>query len=172
MKKITPPVRMVLFGGLPTAFVVRTPHITRKGMSAKEYFVGFPLHVQSSAHGRRGNRRRAAGGGRSEAISRKCPDWRPRQRPGIGWHDGEHIAGGPAGPPHAHGHQNMPPACFSRCARALSSLCPLNAKNNTILSDGVIFWSGRRGSNSLPRPWQGRALPDELRPQNNGYYSA
>ena len=26
-------------------------------------------------------------------------------------------------------------------------------------------WSGRRGSNSLPRPWQGRALPDELRPQ-------
>ena len=28
-----------------------------------------------------------------------------------------------------------------------------------------FFWSGRRGSNSLPRPWQGRALPDELRPQ-------
>ena len=27
------------------------------------------------------------------------------------------------------------------------------------------LWSGRRGSNSLPRPWQGRALPDELRPQ-------
>ena len=32
--------------------------------------------------------------------------------------------------------------------------------------EGVfLFWSGRRGSNSLPRPWQGRALPDELRPQ-------
>ena len=30
---------------------------------------------------------------------------------------------------------------------------------------GVIFWSGRRGSNSLPPPWQGGALPDELRPQ-------
>ena len=29
-----------------------------------------------------------------------------------------------------------------------------------------FLWSGRRGSNSLPRPWQGRALPDELRPQN------
>ena len=27
------------------------------------------------------------------------------------------------------------------------------------------FWSGRRGSNSLPPPWQGGALPDELRPQ-------
>ncbi len=28
-------------------------------------------------------------------------------------------------------------------------------------------WSGRRGSNSLPPPWQGGALPDELRPQNS-----
>ena len=35
-----------------------------------------------------------------------------------------------------------------------------------------IFWSGRRGSNSLPRPWQGRALPDELRPRNGIDYSA
>ena len=26
-------------------------------------------------------------------------------------------------------------------------------------------WSGRRGSNSLPPPWQGGALPDELCPQ-------
>ena len=50
--------------------------------------------------------------------------------------------------------------------------CPVRAsarimpKRNTIQKDGVSFWSGRRGSNSLPRPWQGRALPDELRPQN------
>ena len=50
--------------------------------------------------------------------------------------------------------------------------CPVRAsariipKRNTIRKDGVSFWSGRRGSNSLPRPWQGRALPDELRPQN------
>ena len=28
----------------------------------------------------------------------------------------------------------------------------------------LFFWSGRRGSNSLPPPWQGGALPDELRP--------
>ena len=27
-----------------------------------------------------------------------------------------------------------------------------------------FIWSGRRGSNSLPPPWQGGALPDELRP--------
>ncbi len=26
------------------------------------------------------------------------------------------------------------------------------------------FWSGLRGSNSLPPPWQGGALPDELNP--------
>ena len=27
------------------------------------------------------------------------------------------------------------------------------------------YWSGLRGSNSLPPPWQGGALPDELNPQ-------
>ncbi len=27
------------------------------------------------------------------------------------------------------------------------------------------FWSGKRDSNSRPRPWQGRALPTELFPQ-------
>ena len=48
---------------------------------------------------------------------------------------------------------------------ASSSLPATFQKENTILTDGVSFWSGRRGSNSLPRPWQGRALPDELRPQ-------
>jgi hypothetical protein len=25
--------------------------------------------------------------------------------------------------------------------------------------EGAVFWSGRRGSNPRPRPWQGRALP-------------
>ena len=30
-------------------------------------------------------------------------------------------------------------------------------------------WSGRRGSNSLPPPWQGGALPDELRPHKAQY---
>ncbi len=57
-------------------------------------------HCEASAHtGRgnphpqslpcaRGNRRSAASGGCSKAISRKCPDWRARQCPGIGWHNG------------------------------------------------------------------------------------
>ena len=37
----------------------------------------------------------------------------------------------------------------------------------TVSADGArkMKWSGRRGSNSLPPPWQGGALPDELRPQ-------
>ena len=30
------------------------------------------------------------------------------------------------------------------------------------------LWSGRRGSNSLPPPWQGGALPDELNPHKSG----
>ena len=28
----------------------------------------------------------------------------------------------------------------------------------------LLKWSGKRGSNSRPRPWQGRALPTELFP--------
>ncbi len=32
------------------------------------------------------------------------------------------------------------------------------------LSSRVWYWSGRRASNPLPRPWQGRALPSELLP--------
>ena len=32
------------------------------------------------------------------------------------------------------------------------------------------IWSGRRGSNSLPPPWQGGALPDELRPHTRCIY--
>ena len=32
------------------------------------------------------------------------------------------------------------------------------------LGYGATQWSGLRGSNSLPPPWQGGALPDELNP--------
>ena len=49
---------------------------------------GFLWRCGALSAGRRGNRRSAAGGGRSEPVSRKCPDWRPRQWAGIGWHDG------------------------------------------------------------------------------------
>ena len=33
----------------------------------------------------------------------------------------------------------------------------------------LITWSGLRGSNPPPRPWQGRALPNELNPQILNY---
>ena len=53
------------------------------------------------------------------------------------------LAGGPAGPPHARGHQNMPPACFSRFARALFEPLPdRQMQRNTILKDGVFFGAG------------------------------
>ena len=45
---------------------------------------------------------------------------------------------------------------FSRITR--------KAPAETFVSTGGFVWSGRRGSNSLPPPWQGGALPDELRP--------
>ena len=32
-----------------------------------------------------------------------------------------------------------------------------------------FLWSGLRGSNSLPPPWQGGALPDELKPHQQRY---
>ena len=59
------------------------------------------------------------------------------------------------------------PRMISRAARrsrqrVLGAVCK---KKKAPSSQMVLFWSGRRGSNSLPRPWQGRALPDELRPQ-------
>ena len=34
-----------------------------------------------------------------------------------------------------------------------------------------FIWSGQRGSNSLPPPWQGGALPDELCPRNECYFN-
>ena len=33
-------------------------------------------------------------------------------------------------------------------------------------TQALIYLSGKRDSNSRPRPWQGRALPTELFPQN------
>ena len=54
----------------------------------------------------------------------------------------------------------------TRFARALFEPLPAIIPKTKTPPCRVVFcfWSGRRGSNSLPRPWQGRALPDELRP--------
>ena len=41
---------------------------------------------------------------------------------------------------------------------------PLHEKSTA--SAVLCSWSGLRGSNPPPRPWQGRALPNELNPQS------
>ena len=71
------------------------------------------------------------------------------------------------------------PICFSKpndtSIRAFAdsvNICKLShSENQTKKPSSLQYalmmascWSGRRGSNSLPPPWQGGALPDELRP--------
>ena len=63
----------------------------------------------------RGNRRSAAGGRRSEAVSRKCPDWRPQQWPGIGWHDGGQENPAPTERNKRCGAEKNPPVTASPC---------------------------------------------------------
>ena len=46
---------------------------------------------------------------------------------------------------------------FEKLRGHVTSTCPLNFSNK--------IWSGKRDSNSRPRPWQGRALPAELFPR-------
>ena len=48
------------------------------------------------------------------------------------------------------------------CPVRPSARCVPKTKHHPL---GGVPYCGRRGSNSLPRPWQGRALPDELRPR-------
>ena len=56
--------------------------------------------------------------------------------------------------------------CFGK-RRTFSTIATQNKKSHRFCisaSTMASYWSGRRGSNSLPPPWQGGALPDELRP--------
>ena len=64
----------------------------------------------------------------------------------------------------------LPPSSWrqARVHRTLAFYCsshrrPTKKKDQPL--GWSFLWSGRRGSNSLPPPWQGGALPDELRPQ-------
>ena len=57
--------------------------------------------------------------------------------------------------------------CFCK-RRTFSTIATQKQKSHRFCisaSTMASYWSGRRGSNSLPPPWQGGALPDELRPQ-------
>lgn len=46
-------------------------------------------------------------------------------------------------------------------------LNPLRLPIPPLGQNALKKWSGKRGSNSRPRPWQGRALPTELFPLKN-----
>ena len=52
-----------------------------------------------------------------------------------------------------------------------SEFSPSNEKTGHPNRMSCFNWSGLRGSNSLPPPWQGGALPDELSPRNRIYFS-
>ena len=95
--------------------------------------------VRCMSAGRRGNRRSAAGGGRSEPVSRKCPDWRPRQWAGIGWHDGG---------------QSPPPTrdrkCGARGVRIATPVCGL-VRNDIFGGQGNMRGAASRGRRHFVR---------------------
>ena len=47
---------------------------------------------------------------------------------------------------------------------AYNDLCDDHYEKSLLQTQQAFLWSGLRGSNSLPPPWQGGALPDELKP--------
>ncbi len=56
------------------------------------------------------------------------------------------------------------PATISGSALGVSRPASAPRKAPNLLID-MIFWSGKRDSNSRPQPWQGCALPTELFPR-------
>ena len=66
---------------------------------------------------------------------------------------------------HARGHRNSPPDCCYPGGLPCSSLSIIVEQKKQGKKPCFLYWSGLRDSNSLPPPWQGGALPDELNPQ-------
>ena len=92
----------------------------------------------------RGNRRSAVSGGGSEPVSRKCPDWRVRQCPSVGWHDGGQESPSPT---HHMLHfvgrgDHTPPFCVAGVRIATGALRPRNDRAFTRSTMG----SGTHGS--------------------------
>ena len=61
--------------------------------------------------------------------------------------------------------------CRASAAGGGSEFFPTDKKTGHPNRMSCSIWSGLRGSNSLPPPWQGGALPDELSPRNKEYSS-
>ena len=91
----------------------------------------------------RGNRRSAASGGGSKPVSRKCPDWRVRQCPSVGRHNGGQESPAPTRhqEPTAPGGQGRPPLRSSidkRCVGADAHIGPPHRTiNNAPVGGGV-----------------------------------
>ena len=66
---------------------------------------------------------------------------------------------------HARRHRNSPPDCCYPDGLPCSSLSIIVEQKKQGKKPCFFYWSGLRDSNSLPPPWQGGALPDELNPQ-------
>ena len=76
------------------------------------------------------------------------------------------------------GNQGFADPCLTTwlCHRVYYIICDNREKIHNFLKRfqcpygkhvwALKLWSGQRGSNSLPPPWQGGALPDELCPRN------
>ena len=130
-----------------------------RGSVRGEPLTGSPTRVQSPARRRPLLRSKSAAPKKKDTHVGVFLFWSGRRSSTRYRHptNGRAIRRSPAGP--------LDLTRFAPVEAASSSLPATFQKENTILTDGVSFWSGRRGSNSLPRPWQGRALPDELRPQ-------
>ena len=86
----------------------------------------------------------------------------PRRR----WSGQRDSPGFAAARRHALVGRKLPPAVFYRFAMPPFRIPALTKKHGPPKGD-PCFWSGQRDSNSLPPPWQGGALPNELCPQCN-----
>ncbi len=70
------------------------------------------------------------------------------------------------GPPRAYNYPLDADASAPKGAAGSQVRTPVSKqKKNSNLKAAVLLLSGKRDSNSRPRPWQGRALPTELFPQ-------
>ena len=73
--------------------------------------------------------------------------------------------------------RNSQEPCLTSDRNALRAWVSVSSSFRLMKNQGIqigcpdLLWSGLRGSNSLPPPWQGGALPDELSPRNKKYYS-
>jgi hypothetical protein len=84
--------------------------------------------------------------GKQNGLANKKADHIDRLKKYPGWESN----------PHLHCCKQDFKSCVST-----SSTTRVAKKNPDIVG---TFWSGRPGSNRPPRPWQGRALPNELLP--------